>query len=70
MSQTRAKSLVEQALNTASGFFISLAVWSLVIKPLWDIDVHMGDNLAITAIFTVMSIARGYVWRRLFNRFF
>jgi hypothetical protein len=28
----------------------------------------MVDNLGITAIFTISAIARGYLWRRFFNK--
>jgi len=68
MSQTKRMSLFEQFCNVGSGFVLSLLIWVLVVKPVWDIDVSYSDNLAITVIFTFASIARGYVWRRLFNR--
>lgn len=67
MSQSRRHSLLEQLLNVGSGFLISLAVWTWIIVPVWHLPVHPAENLQITAVFTVMSIARGYVWRRLFN---
>lgn len=68
MSQSRAQSLVEQALNVGSGFFVSLAFWSWVVVPVWHLPVSGRENLQITAAFTVLSVARGYVWRRVFNR--
>lgn len=67
MSQSKTKSLVEQLLNIGSGFIVSLIVWIYVIAPIWSIDVTMSDNLNITLIFTVISVIRGYLWRRLFN---
>ncbi len=67
MSQTRCHSLLEQLLNVGSGFLLSLAVWTWVIVPVWHLPVHTVENLQITAVFTVLSIARGYVWRRVFN---
>jgi uncharacterized membrane protein len=64
--QSRLASLIEQTLNVASGFVISLVIWQLV-GPAMGYAVSMGDNLIITSIFTVVSIARGYLWRRYFN---
>ena len=68
MSQTRLGSLVEQLLNIGSGFVISCLLWEFVVKPLWHIQTDFAENLQITALFTVVSIVRGYAWRRLFVR--
>jgi len=66
--QLKRHSLLEACLNTASGFIVSLALWMFVVVPVWNVPVTMFDNLVITAMFTVASIARSYAWRRLFNR--
>lgn len=68
MSQTPLASFVEASMNTASGFVVSLLFWAFVVVPIWDLDVTMGENLVITTLFTVLSVARSYIWRRLFNR--
>lgn len=68
MSQSKKMSLLEQACNVGSGFMLSLGIWMLVIQPFWGVDMPMSDSLQVTAVFTVASIARGYVWRRLFNK--
>lgn len=66
MRQTRLGSFTEACLNTASGFIVSLIVWHWVAK--WfGIPMPLSENLKITAIFTVVSIVRSYLWRRLFN---
>lgn len=65
--QSKTASLIEQILNVGSGFIISLIVWVYVIVPIWNFDVTMIENLAITIIFTIVSVVRGYAWRRLFN---
>ena len=67
MNQTKLASLIEQILNVSSGFIISLIFWVLIIVPLWDLEVTMLDNVSITVCFTVISVVRGYFWRRLFN---
>jgi hypothetical protein len=66
--QTRIGSFIESALNTASGFVVAFALWQWVIGPLMGYAVNYHDNLIITSIFTVASIARSYVWRRFFNK--
>jgi len=70
MEQTRLESFVESALNTLSGYFISLAMWLFVVAPIWDVNVTVGSSLSITAIFTVSSMVRSYVIRRWFNNGF
>lgn len=65
--QTRRHSLIEQLVNTAVGFVLSVLVWEWLIKPIWHIETHLVDNLAITSVFTVVSIFRGYAVRRFFN---
>ncbi|AUN95438.1 DUF7220 family protein [Pseudazoarcus pumilus] len=65
--QTRLQSFIEQCLNVGSGFIVSLAFWTWVVVPVWGLPVQMAENLQITAAFTALSVARGYVWRRVFN---
>lgn len=69
MMQTKWESLIEQVLNVGSGFLISLMVWTFFIVPIWELPVNAGENIVITGIFTVVSVLRGYVWRRLFNHY-
>jgi len=65
--QTRMESFIEAGANIASGFVLSLGVWMFVVMPLWGIELKLHDNLAITSIFTVTSLLRSYVWRRIGN---
>lgn len=48
---------------------LSLVVWELLVKPIWGIQASFADNLQITVLFTVVSLARSYTWRRVFNHF-
>ncbi len=68
MEQTKIESLIESCVSIASGFILSLCLWVLVVIPVWDLEVTMSDNLAITALFTILSITRSYLWRRFFNK--
>lgn len=66
MSQSRRHSLLETCTSTAIGFAVAMASqW--VIYPLFGVVVTFSTNLALTCVFTGISIARGYAVRRLFN---
>jgi hypothetical protein len=65
--QSKLESFVEASLNTASGFIVSLFVWQFIAAPLFGYHVTWRDNVLLTALFTVVSIIRSYVWRRFFN---
>ena len=65
--QTKKFSLIESITNTAVGFLISLLV-QLIIYPTLGIPVTLKQNIIITFVFTLVSILRGYVIRRIFNR--
>ena len=66
MNQSKLESFVETCLNTALGFIVSFTAWPLV-AALFGLPYSVEQNLAITSIFTALSIARGYVVRRWFN---
>ena len=67
MEQSKLESLLETCVNIASGFIISILVWTYLVAPLWGFNTSMYDNFGITLVFTVSAIIRGYVWRRFFN---
>ena len=66
MTQTRLGSLIEACINVAVGFVLSVAITAVVL-PAYGHAISLADNLQITAIFTVASIARSYLLRRWFN---
>ena len=65
--QTRLSSIVEQVLNVGSGYALSFLLWIYVIVPVYDVETSLMDNLIITSSFTILSLIRGYMWRRVFN---
>lgn len=67
MSQSKKQSLAETCINVAIGYVVAL-LSQLAVFPMFGIDVPLSSNLAIGAWFTVISIVRGYVVRRAFNR--
>lgn len=64
--QSKKMSLVETCASTAIGYAVALAT-QMAVFPLFGLSVSLADNLWIGAIFTVVSILRGYAVRRLFN---
>lgn len=65
-TQSRLGSFIETCINTAIGLVINVVAQELIF-PLFGLYVTIGENLTIAAMFTVISIARGYVIRRWFN---
>jgi len=65
-NQTKTISAIEAALNIGSGFIIALIVWQS-LAAFYNIDMPIHRNLQITSIFTVVSLTRSYIWRRLFT---
>ena len=64
--QSKKMSAIETLTNTGIGFVISLLTTQLVL-PQYHCPVALSSTIEITFIFTVVSIVRGYVVRRLFN---
>lgn len=67
MGQSKLASLMEQVINVASGWLLSLFVWVYLIVPMYDMNVQFNENLSIVSIFTLISVIRGFLWRRYFN---
>ena len=66
--QPRLHSLTETCCNVGSGVLIAMLTWRWVIEPIFEIDKPLLENLAITLIFTGISLVRGYAWRRIWAR--
>jgi purine-cytosine permease-like protein len=67
MAQTKLESAVEVVVNVLIGYVVATAS-QIMIFPLFGIFLPLSDNLLIGAYFTAISIVRGYVVRRFFNR--
>lgn len=59
-------SLVEAIANVVVGYGVAVAT-QLVVFPWFGLPAHVHDALAIGGIFTIVSIARGFALRRLFE---
>ena len=64
-SQTRSMSLVESVANTGAGFLVSL-VLQLSLFSMMAIETTTTQNLTMSGVFTLASLVRGYLMRRLF----
>lgn len=67
MSQSKMHSFLEANVNTFVGMVINLSA-SFVLYPLFGMEGSAVDYIGLTAIFTALSILRGYVVRRWFNK--
>ena len=65
--QTKRFSFIEALTNTLTGLIVSFGI-QLVIYPTMGIPVRISQNIIITLVFTIASILRGYVVRRIFNQ--
>jgi len=65
--QTKTQSLIEATVNSVSGYLLAVLT-QVLLFPLFGIHIPLGQNFVLAFIFTIISIARSYVVRRLFNR--
>ncbi|MBK8909467.1 MAG: hypothetical protein IPM60_16815 [Rhodospirillales bacterium] len=59
-------SLIEAVVNVAVGFGLAVLAQILVF-PLFGIHATLSENLAIGCLFTLISIARSFMLRRMFE---
>lgn len=77
MVQSKRHSLIEAIINVGSGMIIAFGLSQLahvyqdeIREYIWSGFVwklSAGSNLIMTILFTMVSIIRGYIWRRIFN---
>ena len=65
--QSRKHSMIEAVVNVFIGYWVAVAATQLIL-PMFGIPVRFDQNLAISGLFTVVSLIRSYCLRRLFNR--
>jgi hypothetical protein len=66
MKQSRLMSMTEAVTNVVVGFGVAVLTQILVF-PLFGLHVSLAENLAIGSVFTIASIGRSYLLRRLFE---
>ena len=64
--QSRRQSLIEAITNVVVGYALAVLT-QIVVFPWFGLQVPFRDNLAIGAIFLIISLLRSYALRRLFE---
>lgn len=67
MSQSKTQSLYEAISNIVTGY-ITAVIIQMVVFPWFGIKLPFFDGLLIATIFTVVSLVRCYIIRRIFNK--
>ena len=65
--QSKKYSIIESVANTVIGLVTSFII-QIIIYPLLDIPVTISQNVIITFVFFIVSVLRGYLVRRYFNK--
>ena len=66
MRQSRLMSLVEGVANVVVGLLLAVAT-QVVVFPVLGLQASLGQNVRLALVFTGVSLARGFVLRRLFE---
>jgi len=69
MTQKRTHSALESVANLAVGYALAMAVQAIVFPIVLGVQATTTQHAGIALIFSVVSLARSYTLRRLFNRF-
>lgn len=64
--QSRKRSFIEAVTNVLVGYLVAV-ISNLIVLPLFGYEVSLFDGFAIGVVFTVISLIRSYVIRRVFN---
>ena len=66
MKQSRLMSLVEAVANVIVGFGVAV-VTQILSFPIFGLHTTLSQNLKMGAVFTIVSIARSFALRRVFE---
>lgn len=64
--QTKKMSAIESVANIGVGYSLSILV-QIAVFPAFGFELKISQNMAIALIFTLISVARSYTLRRMFN---
>ena len=68
MTQSRTMSAIESVTNVLVGYGVAVATQAAIF-PLFGLTATLRQNMAMGAVFTVVSLVRSYLLRRVFNHF-
>jgi hypothetical protein len=66
MKQTRVMSLVEVIANVVVGYGVAV-VTQMLVFPVFGLHTTLAQNMKLGLVFTVVSIARSFTLRRVFE---
>ena len=66
MKQSRLMSLAESVANVIVGYGVAV-VTQILIFPVFGLQTTLGQNIAMGGVFTIVSLARSFLLRRLFE---
>lgn len=66
--QSKKESIIEALLNVGSGMLIAFLIMQFILAPMLGVQISPGQNGIVTIVLTIVSICRGYLWRRMFNK--
>jgi len=66
MRQSRIMSMIEAATNVVVGYVLAIAT-QIVVFPWFGIETGLTEHMTIGLAFVIVSLARGYLLRRLFE---
>ncbi len=64
--QSRKMSFAESCMNTAVGFSINTSA-NYFLLPFFGLFPTVSESMSIAVMFTLISVARNYMLRRMFN---
>ena len=68
MTQSRMMSATEATVNVLVGYGVAVGT-QVAIFPLFGLIATLEQNMAMGAVFTIVSLVRSYLLRRVFNHF-
>ncbi len=66
MKQSRVMSLVEAVANVVVGYGVAV-ITQMLVFPVFGLHTTLAQNLKLGLVFTVVSIARSFTLRRVFE---
>ena len=68
MRQSRLMSATEATVNVLVGYSVAVGTQAAIF-PMFGLTATLGQNMAMGAVFTIVSLVRSYLLRRVFNHF-
>lgn len=65
--QTKRHSIIEAIVQAMISYIVSI-IAQVTIFPFFGVHLPVGDQMLIALLFMCVSIVRGYIVRRIFNR--